>query len=83
MSPDPVFIFGLGMGITGAAVATVISQSVSTIITLEYFVRKKSYTNLSIRLYRFSLHIYSEISRSDCQPEAVSVELLLLFLTML
>ncbi|PVD16559.1 multidrug transporter MatE [Mesotoga sp. Brook.08.105.5.1] len=58
---DPVFIFGLGMGITGAAVATVISQSVSTIIILEYFVRRKSYTNLSIRLYRFSLHIYSEI----------------------
>ncbi len=58
---DPVFIFGFGMGITGAAVATVISQSISTIIILEYFVRKKSYTNLSIRLYRFSLQIYSEI----------------------
>ncbi|NLT44369.1 MAG: MATE family efflux transporter [Thermotogaceae bacterium] len=58
---DPVFIFGFGMGITGAAVATVISQSVSTMIILEYFIRKKSYTNLSIRLYRFSLQIYSEI----------------------
>ncbi len=58
---DPIFIFGIGMGIKGAAVATVISQSVSTVIILEYFVRKKSFTNLSIRLYRFSLHIYSEI----------------------
>jgi putative MATE family efflux protein len=58
---DPIFIFGFGMGIKGAAVATVISQSVSTVIILEYFVRKKSFTNLSIRLFRFSLHIYSEI----------------------
>jgi putative MATE family efflux protein len=58
---DPIFIFGFGMGIKGAAAATVISQSVSTVIILEYFVRKKSFTNLSIRLFRFSLHIYSEI----------------------
>ena len=58
---DPIFIFGFGMRIKGAAVATVISQSVSTVIILEYFVRKKSFTNLSIRLFRFSLHIYSEI----------------------
>jgi putative MATE family efflux protein len=58
---DPIFIFGFGMGIKGAAVATVISQSVSTVIILEYFVRKKSFTNLSIRLFRFSLHIFSEI----------------------
>ncbi|MBP8660545.1 MAG: MATE family efflux transporter, partial [Mesotoga sp.] len=58
---DPLFIFGFGMGVVGAALATVISQSVSTMILLEYYLRKKSYTRLSIKLYRFSLHIYGEI----------------------
>jgi putative MATE family efflux protein len=58
---DPLFIFGFGLGIVGAAIATVISQSVSTMIILEYFARKKSYTHLSVRLYTFSLRIYIEI----------------------
>ena len=58
---DPVLIFGFEIGIVRAAVASVISQSVSTMIILEYFIRKKSCTNLSIRLYRFSLQIHSEI----------------------
>jgi len=44
---DPLFIFGFGMGVVGAALATVISQSVSTMILLEYYLRKKSYTRLS------------------------------------
>lgn len=33
---DPVFIFGLGMGVRGAALATVISQLVSAIWVLKY-----------------------------------------------
>jgi len=56
---DPVLIFGFGIGIVRAAVASVISQSVSTMIILEYFIRKKSCTNLSVRLYRFSLFRYT------------------------
>ncbi|CCU84639.1 MATE efflux family protein [Mesotoga infera] len=55
----PVFIFGCGMSIVGAAVASVISQSVSTMIILEYYIRKKSSTNLSIRLYSLSLFRYT------------------------
>ncbi|MDK2944278.1 MAG: hypothetical protein PWQ24_993, partial [Mesotoga sp.] len=55
----PVFIFGCGMSIVGAAVASVISQSVSTMIILEYYIRKKSSTNLSIRLYSLSLFKYT------------------------
>ncbi|MEL4306027.1 MATE family efflux transporter [Methanococcoides sp. LMO-2] len=34
---DPIFIFGLGMGIKGAAIATVISQAVSAIYLTHYF----------------------------------------------
>ncbi len=38
---DPIFIFALNMGVTGAAVATVISQAVSTAFLLSYYVLKR------------------------------------------
>jgi len=47
---DPVFIFGLDMGVTGAAVATVISQAVSFILLLIGTYQKD---NLRIRLRLF------------------------------
>lgn len=39
---DPIFIFGFNMGIRGAAIATVISQIISFIYLLSYFLRGKS-----------------------------------------
>ncbi len=38
---DPIFIFGFNMGIKGAAIATVISQTATTIWVLRYFTGKK------------------------------------------
>ena len=38
---DPIFIFGLNMGVTGAAVATVIAQAVSTIFLLGFYLARK------------------------------------------
>lgn len=38
---DPILIFGLDMGITGAAVATVIAQACSTLFLLSFYVRGK------------------------------------------
>jgi len=40
---DPVFIFGTKWGMTGAALATVIGQTVSFVITLVYFFRTKTF----------------------------------------
>ena len=40
---DPVFIFGTKWGMFGAALATVIGQTVSFIITLVYFFRTKTF----------------------------------------
>lgn len=45
---DPIFIFGLGMGVKGAALATVLSQAVSTIWILRFLTGPK--TTLKIRL---------------------------------
>lgn len=40
---DPVFIFGMHWGMTGAALATVIGQCVSFVISLIYFFRTKTF----------------------------------------
>ena len=44
---DPLFIWGLKMGVKGAAVATLISQVVSFVILLSQFVFKKTIIDLS------------------------------------
>ncbi len=44
---DPVFIFGLGMGVKGAALATVLSQAISCVWVITFLCGKK--TRLRIR----------------------------------
>lgn len=46
---DPIFIFTFGLGIAGAAIATVLSQFISFIILLSCFLMHKSILHLSIR----------------------------------
>ena len=49
---DPILIFGFGMGVNGAALATVISQGISLFFCLRYFFLSGK-TQLSIRLCHF------------------------------
>lgn len=59
---DPIFIFVLGMGVTGAAVATVIAQCVSTVFLLSYYFRGRgSLQPLSPRNVRLRLGTYRGI----------------------
>ena len=44
---DPIFIFALGLGVRGAAIATVISQIASTIWILYYFTKGKGSIKIS------------------------------------
>ncbi len=46
---DPLLIFGMGLGIAGAAIATVVSQVVSFTILLSFFLRGKSIVKLGVR----------------------------------
>ena len=59
---DPVFIFGLDMGVTGAAVATVISQAVSFLLLL-YGTTRKDNLRLSVRRARPKKGDFSELFR--------------------
>lgn len=58
---DPLLIFGLDMGTTGAAVATMASQAVSFAILLSMFVRGKSTAELSPKLVSAKPRVYAEI----------------------
>ena len=48
---DPIFIFGFKLGISGAAIATLISQTISFLILLSWYLRKKVICRLSLKLY--------------------------------
>lgn len=58
---DPIFIYTLNLGVAGAAIATAISQIVSTLVFLCYILRKKSVFSFSIKECCFSKEIMSEI----------------------
>ena len=58
---DPVFIYVLNFGVAGAAIATAISQIISTVVYLFYIFRKKSVFSFRIKDCCFSKEIMSEI----------------------
>ena len=45
---DPLFIFALGMGVQGAALATVLSQGLSFLFVLSFFNSSRSLTGLAV-----------------------------------
>lgn len=61
MMLDPVFIYVLDLGVAGAAIATAISQIVSTAVYLTYIFRKKSVFNFSIKECCYSKEIVFEV----------------------
>lgn len=58
---DPILIYVLDLGIAGAAIATAISQIVSTLVYLLYILQKKSAFHFRIKDCRFTKEIMSEI----------------------
>lgn len=58
---DPIFIFVLDMGMTGAAIATITGQIISAIIILLYFRHFKS-AKLSVRLLKIEGHTVKAIA---------------------
>ncbi|MBE6776011.1 MAG: MATE family efflux transporter [Ruminococcaceae bacterium] len=60
---DPVFIFGLRMGVSGAALATVISQAVSAIWALIFLTGKRAL----IPLRRSNIKIGRSITKDICK----------------
>jgi putative MATE family efflux protein len=58
---DPIFIFTLKLGVMGAAIATAISQMISSIIYIIYILKKKSLFSFSIKKWECSSETMKEI----------------------
>ena len=58
---DPIFIFGLGLGVKGAAIATVLCQTISLVYSLVYFSSGKNVIHFGKRIFGFS----SKIARTS------------------
>lgn len=58
---EPLFIYIVGWGIKGAAIANVVAQSVTTFLYLQYFLDNKSYVKIAFQYLVFDKEIYSQI----------------------
>jgi putative MATE family efflux protein len=58
---DPIFIYPLGMGIEGAAWASVLAQAITSVIYLVYMLRGKGYLRIALRSFRFDGSIFAEV----------------------
>ena len=58
---DPLFINTFHMGVAGAAIATAISQFVSTLIYVSYILRKKSTFTFRLKAFALNRQIFLEI----------------------
>ena len=59
---DPIFIFGLDMGVAGASLATAISKWVSFIILIFPYISRRSLLHLSIKNIHYSWDIISKVA---------------------
>jgi putative MATE family efflux protein len=61
---DPFFIYTIGLGVAGAAYATVISMAITAIILIYWlFLRKDTYVNFKFKVFRFKKEILKDIFR--------------------
>ncbi len=58
---DPIFIFSFDMGISGAGLATALSQLISFSILLSMFLRKKTQSTLSLKYYSMKTAVFGDI----------------------
>lgn len=79
---DPIFIFVFRLGISGAAIATALSQCVSFVILLTCFLKGKSTTTISIKKISLRFSTYLEIIQtglpSFCRQGLASAATILL-----
>ncbi|MDM8129506.1 MATE family efflux transporter, partial [Paraclostridium benzoelyticum] len=58
---DPVFIFGLKMEITGAAIATIIGQTSTLIYFMYAFLKGKTTLKINLKKFKYDKNIFKEI----------------------
>jgi len=69
---DPVFIFVLHMGVSGAALATILSQALSAAWVLRFLTSKKSGVRLSLRTMKPDFSILGSVMALGISPFIMS-----------
>lgn len=70
---DPIFIFGFGLGVKGAAYATIISMFVMCIWVVLHFVQKRSTVALRLRYIRIDRKVIATIVAIGMAPFAMQL----------
>lgn len=70
---DPIFIFTLGMGVRGAAIATVIAQFISAIWVVYYFTKGKSVLKIRKKYLKLDKEIVLSIFAIGVSPFSMQV----------
>jgi len=65
---DPIFIFGFDMGVSGAALATIISQIISAIWVLRFLTGKKAVLTLKYKYLKLESKLVKEIMGLGSSP---------------
>lgn len=68
----PIFIFGLGWGIKGAAIATDIAMTISAVFVMAHFMRRGSTLRFERGTFRLSPHIVLGIVSIGAAPSLVN-----------
>ena len=82
---DPIFIYTLGYGVTGAAYATILSMFLSTLILIYWlFFRKDTYVDFNFINFKFNKEIIKDIFKvglpASVQQLSMSVTMLILII---
>lgn len=72
---DPIFMFdfGLGLGVAGASIATTISQGISFLFLLTYFLRGKSLLYISVKNIKLEKIMLSEVFKTGSPSGASQI----------
>ena len=58
---DPIFIFGLNLGVRGAAIATLIARIITSVMYVIYFIGDKNLIEIKVSNFKPTISIYQEI----------------------
>lgn len=70
---DPVFIYSFGMGVEGAAVATVISQTCSAVLVLYFLIRKAEIIRIKAKYMKLQKKILIGIASLGVSPFVMTI----------
>ena len=65
---DPIFIFGFNLGVKGAAIATIIAQSVSAFLVFRFLISKKSMLKITLKDLKIDIKILLSIIALGLSP---------------